>query len=197
MSYEATEEVKQYIIDNHKLSDEEILGGLIPLSVPFNSAKGVLKAVLEENGLRLSKAQRDSKAADLLSDFEPNDETEVDEVNEMIENLVTELDCTANIARAYVRAIFVENEVSMPKASGGGGKKGPRAPGMKGDVKLSADFAIANPEEGEGSDLAAFKAYMDENGGSVTKNGKDKSAKWYSSVADLRIFGKKWQETHC
>ena len=197
MAYQATQDVIDCIIENAKLSDEDILGMLIPLKVPFNSAKGVLKKVLEENGLRMSKEQRDTKAKELLADFEPTEETEIDEVNEIIENLVEELGCTAGVARAYVRTLFTAVEIAMPKnSSGGGGKRGPRTPGMKGDAKLSADFAIENPEAVE-NDLEAFKAYMDANGGSTTRAGKDKSTRWYSAVVDFRIFGKAWQEKHC
>jgi len=194
MGYEATEEVVQYITENHKLSDEELLGGLIPLGVPFNSAKTTLKAILEEKGLRMSKEQRDSAAADLLSDFTPTEETEVDEVNEMIENLVEELEVSVKIARAYVRAVFTENEVEMPKATrAAGGPRTPREPGFNGDSKLVASFVVSNPNGSEED----FRKMMEEAGADKTSTGKDKAARWFPFSKDLYIFAEAYMAAHC
>ena len=194
MSYEMTDAVKQYIIDNHKLSDEELLGGLIPLGCPFNSAKKILKDVLESEGLRMSKQQRDEKAADLLSDFTPTEETEVDEVNEMIENLVEELDVSAKIARAYVRAVFTENEVEMPKATrAAGGPRTPREPGFNGDSKLVASFVVSNPNGSEED----FRKMMEAAGADKTSTVKDKAARWFPFSKDLYIFAEAYMAAHC
>jgi len=194
-------EIKQEIIDvivaNKDKTDNTILGIIVgEYAVPFNKAKDVLKQVLEEQGLRMTKVQRDEKAAELLQDFMVSEDTSTDEVSEQVEMLVDELDCTVGIARGYVRALFEAEELKMPKAPQGGGKRTPKAPGFRGDVSIAANYALANPEPTE-NDKDDFKAFMDENGGSTTKTGKDKSTNWYSGVVDLRIFGKQWQEINC
>ena len=194
---EVTEEIVQLIVDNKDKTDDEILGLVIGTGqIPFSKAKSVLQKVLIEKGLRITKEQRDDKAAEMLGGFEVSAETTPDDIATQVQELSAELDCSAKIARGYVKGLFDEADIEMPKAPKGGGTRGPRTAGFGGDVKLAAEFAIENPEPVE-DDLAAFKVYMDENGGSTTRAGADKSARWYNGVVDLRIFGKQWAEKHC
>lgn len=191
---EVAQEIVDLIVENKDKSDNDILGMIIGQGIPFNKAKNVLNSVLVEQGLRLTKEQRDEKASELMESFEVSSETTADEVSDQIESLVDELGCTANVARAYVRAAFTAEDIDMPKAPRSpAGPRAPREPGFRGDVKIAADYAIKHPEPTE-NDEADFKAFMDENGGSTTKSGADKSKKWYGGVADLRIFAKAWKE---
>jgi len=191
---EVTQEVIDLIVANKDKADNDILGIIIgEAGVAFNKAKGVLNSVLESQGLRMTKAQRDEKANELMENFEVSEDTTAEEVSEQIEMLVDELDCTVGIARAYVRSAFDSEELKMPKAAKSSGPRAPKAPGFRGDVKIAADYAIANPDATE-DDKGDFKAFMDANGGSETKAGKDKSIRWHSAVVDLRIFARQWKE---
>ena len=194
---ENSQELIDIVTENKNLDDNAILGLLIGQGVLFNKAKGILNKILVSQGLRMTKAQRDDKAEELLAAFSVTDETTAEEVSDQIDMLMDELDCTKAAARIYVKAMFDEAEIAFPKvATTGGGKRGPKAPGMSGDVRTSANFALENPEEIE-NDKEAFKDYMDANGGSTTRSGKDKSGNWYSAVVDLRLFGKEWLDKHC
>ena len=194
---ETNEELIAIVTELKDAEDNDILGKLIGKGVPFNKAKGVLDKIMVAQGFRMTKAQLDEKAEEILAAFSIDAETTPEEVNDQIDDLVDELNCTVNKARNYVKSLFTEAEIAYPKMpKKASGPRAPREPGYRGDVKISADYALENPEAGE-DDQAAFKAYMDENGGSTTSSGKDKSANWYSSVIDLRIFGKQWQDKHC
>ena len=194
---EDTQELIDLVTANKDAEDNVILGLLIGQGVQFNKAKGLLNKILVSQGLRMTKAQRDEKAEELISAFSITEETTGEEVADQIEMLMDELDCTKAAARTYVKAAFEDVEVEYPKvASTGGGKRGPREPGMRGDVLIAANFALLHPEPIE-NDLEEFKNYMDENGGSTTRSGKDKSKNWYSGVVDLRLFGKRWADAHC
>ena len=193
---EISEEVIQTIVDNKDKNDNDILGLIIGLGVPFNKAKTVLNKILIDKGLRMTKADRDTKAEQLMEDFSATSESTVDEVNDKIEQIMEDLDCTVGVAKAYVRAAFAAEELEMPKATRTGGTRGPRTPGFAGDVAIAANFALANPEPTE-NDLEDFRACMKEQGSDVTASGKDKATRWYGAVVDLRIFGKKWADAHC
>lgn len=191
---ENNEELVAIVVDNQDKEDNDILSLLIGASVPFNKAKGLLKKIQEAKGLIFTKEDRDVKAAELLSGFSVSSETTADEVAEQVENLMGELNCKVGIARGYVKAMFDEDEIPMPKATRAtAGPRAPKAPGFRGDVKIAADFAIANPTPSD-TDLEDFKAYMDDNGGSETKTGTDKSKRWYAAVLDLRIFAAQWKD---
>lgn len=194
---ETSEELITIVTDNKDSDDNTILGLLVGAGVPFGKAKGILGKIMTSQGFRLSAEEMDEKAEELLAAFSVDSDTTSDEVAEQIDNLIDELGCTANKSRNYVKALFTGADVAYPKpAKKASGPREPREPGYRGDVKTSADYALAFPEAGK-NDKEDFKAYMDEHGGSLTKNGTDKSSKWYSSVVDLRIFGKAWQAKHC
>jgi len=194
---ETNEDLIAIVTELKDAEDNDILGKLIGAGVPFNKAKGVLDKIMVAQGFRMTKAQLDEKAEEILSAFGVSEDTTADEVNDQIDNLVDELGCTVMKARNYIKALFTEAEIAYPKMpKKSSGPRAPREPGYRGDVKISADFALENPEAVE-DDQEAFKTYMDEHGGSTTSSGKDKAARWYSSVVDLRIFGKQWQAKHC
>jgi len=194
---ETNEELIAIAVENKDKDDNETLGLLIGKGVPFNKAKGLLKKIQEDQGLIFTKADRDSKAEEILSGFSATADTTAEEVQEQVENLMGELNCKIGVARGYVKAMFDEDELTMPKATRtASGPRAAKTPGFRGDVKLAADFALENPEAVE-NDEEAFKEYMNDHGGSTTKTGGDKSKRWYAGVIDLRIFGKAWQDTHC
>lgn len=191
---EISQDIVDAIVENKSKDDNDLLSIIIGMGVKFNKAKGVLNTVLEEQGLRMSKADRDAKAEELLENFSVTTETTAEEVAEQVEVLVEELDIKVPAARSYIRAMFTEQDIDMPKAvRASSGPRAPRAPGFAGDMKLAADFAIANPEA-LADDEEAFKTFMDENGGSTTKGGADKSKRWHGGVVDLRIFAKAWKD---
>lgn len=188
---EVTQDIVDLIIENKDKSDNDILGIIIGAGVPFNKAKGVLNSVLIEQGLRMTKEQRDEKAAELMESFSVSEDTTSDEVAEQVELLADELNCSAGVARAYVRAAFAEEDIEMPKAKRtGGGHRGPRSPGFSGDAKITTDFLIENPD----CTKEEFSAHMEEKGIAKTKNGADKTSRWYSYMQDLKIFANKWCE---
>lgn len=197
MAEEISQEIVDIIVENKDKNDNEILGLIVGAGVAFGKAKSTLNRVLEEQGLRMTKAQRDEKAKELLSDFEVTEETTAEEVAEQVEVLVDELEIKPAAARAYIRPMFDEEELPMPKAErASSGPRKAKTPGFSGDVALSAEFALANPEAVEG-DKEAFAEFMKGHNRDKTKSGKDKVETWYRSVVDLRIFGKKWQDAHC
>lgn len=191
---ETNEELIAIAVENKDKDDNETLGLLIGKGVPFNKAKGLLKKIQEEQGLIFTKADRDAKAEEVLSGFSVSADTTAEEVQEQVDNLMDELNCKTGMARGYVKALFDDEELAMPKAvRASAGPRTPKAPGFKGDFKSAADFALANPEPLE-NDLEEFKAYMEDHGGAFTSTGKDKASRWYGGVVDLRIFGKQWTE---
>ena len=194
---ETSQELIDIVTEYKDQDDNDILGKIIGIGVPFNKAKGILDKIMVAQGFRMTKVELDSKAEEILSAFSVTAETTSDEVAEQIDNLVEELGCTITKARNYVKAVFTGADIAYPKATyASSGPRAPREPGYRGDVKISADFALENPEALE-NDQESFKEYMDSHGGSTTKTGSDKSARWYGSVVDLRIFGKQWQAKHC
>lgn len=190
---ENSQELIDIVTENKDTDDNNLLSLLIQVGVPFNKAKGYLNKIMVSQGLRMTKAQRDEKAEELMASFSITEDTTAEEVNDQIEMLADELKTTTNVARGYVRAGFAEAEVGMPKASTSSGPRAPRAPGFNGDVKLAADYAIANPVAGD-NDLEGFQEYMKEHNAATTKNGADKSKRWYSTVVDLRIFANAWKD---
>lgn len=191
---ENSQELIDLVTEHKDQDDNDILGELVGAGVPFGKAKGVLDKIMTSQGFRLSKADMDTKAEEILASFTASTETTPEEVSEQIDNLVEELNCTINKARNYVKAVFTGADIAYPKpARKASGPREARAPGFRGDVLTAANFAIANPEAIE-NDQDAFKDYMNDNGGSTTKNGTDKSARWYGAVVDLRIFAKAWKD---
>ena len=165
MLNKTNEELITIVTELKDSEDNDILGKLIGAGVPFNKAKGVLDKIMVSQGFRLTKVQLDEKAEEILAAFAIDTETTPEEVNYQIDNLVDELSCTVNKARNYVKALFTDAEIAYPKMpKKASGPRAPRDPGYRGDVKISADFALENPEAVE-DDKEAFKSYMDDHGG--------------------------------
>jgi len=189
---EISQEVIDLIVENKNEKDDKILSMLVTSGlVSYSDAKKVFNTVLEEQGLRLSKAQRDEKAEELLETFNPDNETTADEVAEQIELLESELDCSKAIARNYVKAKFDEEDITMPKVTANAGPRGPRTPGFKGDTAITLDFFLKNPN----CTQEEFTAHMEEIGKRYTQKGADKSIPWFHFIRDLRIFMKSWKES--
>jgi len=183
---EISQEVIDVIVENKDKDDNAILSLMIGLGTPFNKAKGILAKILIEKGLRMSKAQRDEKAAELMETFTASEETTSDEVVEQIELISDELDCTAAVARAYVRAAFIAEDLEMPKApKAASGPRGPRSAGFNGVAGTVSAYLIANKE----CTKDEFTAFMVEKGLDKTKSGADKVATWWNVLEDLRVFG--------
>jgi len=187
---EVSQEVIGAIVENKDKSDNDILGIIIGMGVPFNKAKGVLTKVLEEKGLRMSKTQRDEKAAELMENFTASAETTADEVAEQVEMISDELDVSTAIAKAYVRASFVSEDLEMPKVAKASGPRGPRSPGFNGVAGTVSNFLIENKE----CTKEEFTAFMVEKGHDKTKSGADKVGTWWNVLQDLRIFGESFSK---
>lgn len=185
---EISQEIVDVIVQNKDKSDNDILGMIIGMGVPFNKAKPTLNSVLESQGLRLSKADRDEKAASLMESFEVSEETTADEVAEKVEELMDELNCTQNIARAYVRAAFNAEDIDMPKAPKSSSPRGPRSPGFNGVAGTVSNYLIENKD----CTKEEFTEFMVEKGLDKTKSGADKVATWWNVLQDLRVFGQKY-----
>ena len=194
---ETNQELIDIVVEMKDKDDNLTLGEIIGKGVPFNKAKGLLKKIQEAAGLIFTKEDRDNKAEEILSGFAVSAETTADEVQEQVDNLMDELNIKVGMARGYVKAMFDDEELAMPKAvRATGGPRKPKEPGFKGDFKSAADFALANPEPSE-TDVEDFTKYMEEHGGAFTSSGKNKATRWFGGVVDLRIFGKQWADKHC
>jgi len=194
---ENSQELIDIVTELKDQSDNDILGALVQAGAPFGKAQGYMNKIMVSQGFRLSTEETATKAEEILGAFAIDTDTTPDEVQEQIDNLVSELGCTIAKARNFVKAVFTGADIAYPKpAKKASGPRAPREPGFRGDVKTAADFALENPEAIE-NDQEAFKEYMDAHGGSTTKNGSDKSVRWYGAVVDLRIFGQAWQGKHC
>ena len=190
-------EIIEIVTTNANKNDNDILGLLVQAGIPFGDSRKILKKVFEEQGLRLTKDQKEEKVKEVMSRFEVTEETTVEEVSEQIELVAAECEISNAMAKKHVKLAFTEADITMPSVpKTGGGTRGPREPGFRGDVKIAADYAMANPEAVE-NDKEEFKNYMDSVGKSTTKSGKDKAGNWYNAVVELRMFGKEWQEKHC
>ncbi len=191
---ENSQELIDLVTEHKDQDDNDILGELVGAGVPFGKAKGVLDKIMTAQGFRLSKADMDTKAEEILASFTASEDTTPEEVSEQIDNLVEELNCTVNKARNYVKAEFTGADIAYPKVvRAKGGPRTPTAPGFKGDVLLASQFAIANPVAGE-NDLEDFRAFMVEREADKTRTGTDKVARWYGAVLDLRIFATAWKD---
>jgi len=185
---EVEQSIVDLIVENKDKDDNDILGLIIGQGVQFNKAKGILNSVLIEQGLRMTKAQRDEKAEELMADFTASAETTTDEVSEQVEMISDELSCTTTIARAYVRAAFTAEDLAMPKATKAAGPRGPRTAGFNGDAGIVSNFLIENKE----ATKEDFTAFMVEKGLDKTASGKDKVSRWWAVLEDLRVFGSKY-----
>lgn len=187
---EISQKLIDIVVDNKDKDDNTILGLMIGSGeVMFNKARGALNTILVEQGLRMTKAQRDEKAAIILEDFGVTDETTAEDVSEQVEVLVDELDIKPAAARAYIRAIFEAEEIEMPKAARKTGGTRTSTPGFNGDAKLVTDYLIANKE----CTREEFNEFMESQGKAKTASGKDKTQRWWNVLVDLKIFA----ESYC
>lgn len=185
---EISQDIVDAIVENKDKSDNDILGIIIGMGTPFNKAKGVLNTVLVDKGLRMTKAQRDEKAAGLLEGFTATADTTADEVSDQVDLLSDELDCTNAVAKAYVRALFTAEEIDMPKVAKVAGPRGPRTPGFNGVAGTVSNFLVENKE----CTKEEFTAFMVEKELDKTRSGTDKVATWWNVLQDLRIFGENY-----
>ena len=184
-----TQEMIDLVVTHKDKKDDEILGLIIGSGVPFSAAKAVLNTILVEQGLRITKDQRDEMAAEILAGFEVSAATTPDDIAEQIQLVSAECDCSAKIARTYIKALFDEADIEMPKAATGGGVRGPREPGFGGDAAITTDFLLENPDCTEES----FREYMVSIGKDKTVKGADKVSGWWGFIADMKVFLAKWE----
>lgn len=170
-------------------NENDVLGELIGAGVPFNKAKGLLEKIMVDQGLRMSKAERDDKAEELMASFSITEETTAEDVSDQVDTLVDELNCTVGIARGYVKRAFTEADVPYPKATKATGGQRSSTPGFNGDAKLVSDYLIANKD----CTREQFDAFMTEHGKDKTKNGIDKTGRWWNVLVDLKVFA----ESYC
>jgi len=186
---ETNQELIDLVVSMKDKDENETLGQLIGKGIPFNKAKGILKKIQESQGLIYTKEARDEKAAELLSGFEVNDEITAEDVQEQVDNLMGELSIKLGMARSYVKAMFDEEELPMPKATRtGGGTRTAKTPGFNGDALLCSDFLIANKD----CTKEEFTAFMVEQGKDKTSTGADKVGRWWGVVVDLKVFAEKY-----
>ena len=188
MAVEVTQKNIDLIVKNKSLKDDEILGLLIQDGVPFSKAKGILNTVLIEQGLRLTKEQKEEKVDEIMSGFEISADTTAEEVADQATSISDEIECSIKVARGHVKRYFDEADVEMPRASGGGGKRGPRAPGFGGDAKIASEWLIDNPE----GTVDEFRSHMEDLGKDKTNKGADKVQGWFNFIGDLKIFIEKY-----
>ena len=185
---EVAQEIVDIIVANADKDDNTILGEIIGAGVPFNKAKNVMNQVLVEQGLKLTKEQRDEKADEFLSGWNVSEDTTADEVSDMLEDLQEELKCTVGIARSYIKAVFTEADIDMPKAT----KKVKREkkPGFAGDAKVTSDWLLDNPN----ATKEEFVAFMEEQGIAKSKGGADKTQRFWNFMVEIKTFATAWCE---
>lgn len=181
---DVSQEVVDIIVANADKNDNDVLSLIVSAGVLFKDAKKTLAFVQVDKGLKLTKEQSDAVIADLMAGFAVSADSTVEEVNDQIELISAEAKISPTAARKVVRSAFDKEALTMPKALKAG-VRSPSVPGFGGDVKLTADWVIANPN---GGTYEEFKAYMEEKGAAVTNQGKDKTRRWFSVSEDLRVF---------
>ena len=187
---EVSQEVVDFIVENKDESDEDLLGMLIGQGfVSFSKARPTLNYVLVDQGLRMTKEQKEEKVKELMDAFPVSVETTADEVAEQIELIMGELDVSKGVARNYVKSAFVEADIDMPKAKATGIKRERKA-GFSGDAALTLNYFIENPN----CNYEDFKAYMESKDAAVTAKGADKTKNWYAFIKDIRIFITDWKK---
>lgn len=184
MAVEYTQEMVDLVLENKDKTDEDILGLLVQSGIGFRKVSGIYNKICIDQGLKMTKEQKDEKVQEVLSGFEVSPDTTPDDIAEQVEAIVTEIDCSAKAARGYVKKLFVDADIEMPKAPTGGGKRGPRTPGFGGDSGICANFLIANPE----CTRDEFQAHFEGLGRDKTSKGADKVAGWWAFIEDLKIF---------
>lgn len=186
---EIAQEIVDIIVANADKDENTILGEIIGAGVPFTKARATMNAVMVEQGLRLTKEQREEKAAEILDGWEVSEDTTVEDVNEMLEKLSDELKCTSRQAGGYIKQVFSDADLTMPKAAKVARK---RTPGFHGDAKLVSDFLIENPECTQ-EDVTTF---MQEQGIDKSKNGADKTKRFWNFVVELKTFADTWCDSN-
>lgn len=187
MAEEVAQEIVDIIVENASKDDNTILGEIIGAGIPFNKARGVLNQVLVDQGLKMTKEQRDEKAAEMLEGWEVSEDTTVQEVDDMVEDLAQALKSTAKQVKGYIKAVFTEADLTMPKATKA---KRTRTPGFHGDAKITSDFLLENPE----TTKEEFIAFMKEQGIAESKGGQDKTARFWNFMIEIKTFATAWCE---
>jgi len=185
---ETNQDLIDIVVDMKDKDDDLTLSELVGKGVPFKKVRALLKKIQEAQGLIFTKEDRDSKAVELLSGFEVSVETTAEAVQEQVENLMGELNIKIGMARGYVKNMFDDEDLAMPKVVRAAATPRVSTPGFNGDAALVSNYLVDNKD----CTRDEFQAFMEENGKAVTKTGADKVGRWWNVLVDLKVFAEKY-----
>ena len=162
-----------------KLSDDDISENLYKAGCPFKDIDKTLKSIIADKALRLSPKERNAKASDFLEGYEPDG---VENHLGKVSALQDFLECSSTQAGASMRKWAKDNDIVLPKVPAKSQAK--TEPGFRGNIKIVADFALAQEIQPDLETLVKFAAESIP----VTKTGKDNSAGYALIVFNAIIF---------
>lgn len=164
-----------------KLSDDDISENLYKAGCPFKDIDKTLKQIIADKGLRLSPKERNAKAAEFLEGYQP-DATDVESHLAKVSALQDFLDCSTTQAGASMRKWAKDNDITLPKVVAKAKSK--LEPGFRGNIKIVADWALAQDYVPTLEQLVAYASANIP----PTKGGKVNSSGYALTVANAIIF---------
>lgn len=136
-----TEKFEKIVVDGFasEMSDNDIKRQLFNADCDFDEINKTFNAIVKDKALRLSPKDRTELANVFLEGYIPED---VESHLAKVSALQDHLNCTSTQAGASMRKWAKANEIELPKAP----KTPKRVPGFAGNVKIVADWALANPD---------------------------------------------------
>lgn len=162
-----------------KLSDDDISENLYIAGCPFKDIDKTLKDIIALKALRLTPKERNAKAAEFLEGYVPDG---VENHLGKVSALQDFLDCSTTQAGASMRKWAKDNDVELPKVPAK--SKTVSVPGFRGNIKIVADWALAQEVQPTLEQLVEFASANVP----VTKTGKDNSSGYALTVYNAIIF---------
>jgi len=163
-------------------TDSQIKEGLYGLGVEFDHLGKVLTNIIKEFKLRLTPKERNEKAAEFLTGYQPTDvETHLAKVSALQDFLK----CSTTQAGSAMRAWAKVEEIELPKAPKA--SKSTRTPGFGGNHKIIADFILTNREATREQLNEFAKANVP-----LTKGGKENWKAYANDIWNAVHFAKVW-----
>ena len=163
-------------------NDDEIKEDLYGNGVKIKDLNKIFNQIVKEFKLRLTPKERNDKAAEFLTGYEP---TDVESHLAKISALQDFLECSTTQAGAAMRAWAKTEDITLPKAPKE--SKSTRTPGFGGNHKIIADFILANREATREQLNEFAKANVP-----LTKTGKENWKGYANDIWNAAHFAKIW-----
>lgn len=160
-------------------SDDEMKEKMIISGIPYGIMNKMFRDTVASLGLRISPKDRNEKAFAFLEGYAPDAEDVASHLAK-IAQLEKHLECKTTQAGASMRAWAKLNKIELPKAP-----VITTTPGFRGNQKVVADWAIANPT----CTFDELVKFASENI-AKTKGDKDNSRSYAISIWNAVIFAK-------